>query len=626
MKWIAEGTSQVTVGTAPQIAKTRKSPDWLPWGLVAVLGSIVAVLGFIHLRENPSLGPMPVRLEIHLPEKVSFTRSATLVLSPDGLHAAFPGIGPGGRPHLWIQDLAGTARELSETDVSADSPPSFWSPDSRYVVFSGNTKIRKVDTISGTVQDVCDKPGPMIGGSWNRDDVLILGSSASGLWKAPFGGGAPAPLTVLDSSRHEREHELPSFLPDGKHFLYLRASSVPAESGVYVGSLDDAPDRQSRTRILATNFGATYVPSNDGNLGFLLFFRDGALMAQSFDPEKLELRGEASPVAERVGWAYETPQFSVASNVLVFRGVAPASKYQLTWFDDKGRPMGKVGDPGEEFSNRHLSPDGNRVVFSRRSANNSDRDLWLMDLNRGTTMRFTFGPDSSDYPVWSPDGREIVFSSNRDGVYNLYRKAVDGSQPEQLLLRTGEDKRASSWSSDGRYLLFDSGKGFVTNSPFVLPMAPVSKPISIGGGTNFDETFYQISPNGRFVTYMSNETGDYEVYLQEIKTAGDSASMGNKVIVSKGGGFYPEWSGDGKKIAYVGNSRTAAMSAPIDTARFQAGEPSVLFILPPYRGGTYILAPSADQKRFLIPGAEESAIPQSFSVIVNWMSALKAAR
>jgi len=620
LKWIAEGSSQIGVPAAAEGMRR----DWLAWGLAAVLGVVAGALGIIHFTAKPLAPPPTVRLQIRLPDKVAITQSGTLVLSPDQHRVAFPANGPDGVPHIWIQELDAEeeARVLSGTDIGPQTPPTFWSPDSRFVVFSGTTKIEKADVFSGAIRSICDKPGPMIGGSWSREGVIIFGSNTTGLWRVPAQGGTAVPLTALDASRQEGEHEQPQFLPDGKHFLYLRASSAAGESGMYVGSLDDAPDRQSKRRVLATQFGATFVPSDDGKAGRLLFLHDGTLMAQRFDPNKFELLGEASPIAERVGSAYETAEFSASSNILVYREETPNREYLLTWFDDQGRDIGTVGEPGE-FVNPQLSPDGTRVVFSRRSPTGYDSDLWMLDLARGTTMRFTFGPGSNVVPVWSPDGSEIVFASNRDGSFNLYRKPTDGSIAEKLLLRTNQDKAPTSWSRDGQFLLYDSVQP-AGNHLWLLPMRGEPKPTSITT-TSFSETAAEFSPDGRWIAYSSNETGQYEVYIREFTGSADSAATGRRWIVSKDGGAAPRWRADGKELVYSVTGRL--MSVPVDVSHsFQAGTPHPLFQLPPDRGTSpygLTVTQTADLKRFLLPAAVERRGPQSFTVMVSWASMLK---
>jgi len=599
------------------------SPPWL-WAVAAAACLVAAALAVLYFREKATPPPKSVRFQIRLPEKVAFTTSADLALSPDGHRVAFPAIGPDGRTAVWVQDLdADEARALPDTDAIGDPPPLFWSPDSRFVVFAAAGKMRKADLLNATSQDICyRRPNTPIGGAWNDEGVIIFGSATSGLWKVPAAGGTPIPLTVLDESRQEREHELPSFLPDGRHFLYLQISAASEESGIYVGSLDDAPESQSKKRILATGFGASYALSEDGKTARLLFLRGSTLMAQNFDTTKLELLGEALPLTDGVGSAFETGQFSVSPNTLVYREKTASSGYQLTWFDRQGKNIGQVGDPGYITTVR-ISPDGTRVAFAKGTANASNIDLWVLDLARNATTRFTFGPGRNEFPVWSPDGSEIVFSSNRDGVYNLYRKPADGSKAEQLLLRTNDDKRAFSWSHDGRFLSYATSRASGTERPWALPMQGEPTPIPLENGS-FDESRFEFSPDGRWVAYESNETGQYEVYVKEFGGLADTVATSGKWMISKDGGFNPRWRADGKELVYTSLDLATLMSVSVDLGRsFQAGTPRALFELPVDRGGTGRVAPTADLKRFLmtIPVVRKAA--QTFTVMLNWTSVPK---
>ena len=416
---------------------------------------------------------------------------------------------------------------------------------------------------------------------------------------------------------------MPSSLPDGRHFLYFRGSAAPENSGIYVGSLDDPPEKQSNKRILATGFGVSYVPSDDGKTIRLLFLRGDTLMAQSLDLAKLVLLGEASPVTERIGSAFETGHFSASSNVVVYREKTPTAEYQLTWFDREGKSIGNIGDPGF-VTTVGISPDGTRVAFAKGPTSASNLDIWLLDLARGATSRFTFGPGRNDYPVWSPDGKEIVFSSNRDGVYNLYRKPADGSRAEQLLLRTNDDKTAFSWSRDGRFLTYATSRNFGAERPWVLPMRGEPTPISLAD-TSSDESRFEFSPDGRWIAYESNETGQFEIYVREFVRSGDSATTGGKWMVSKDGGFNPRWRADGKELVYTSLNLTTLMSVGVDAGHsFQAGTPRELFQMPVDRGGTPYVAPTADLKRFLMTIPAEEKTAQSFTVMLNWASALKS--
>jgi Tol biopolymer transport system component len=621
---IVDGMSLVDEGPGQEAVPTAASsfPLWL-WIVAAAACLVAGGLALVLFHQKTPTPPELYRLTVRLPDNVTFSPSAALELSPDEHHVAFPAIGPDGRTSIWVQDMDGEeARALPYTDPIIDSPPVFWSPDSRYIVFPGALKLRKVEVASGTVQDICDKPALPIGGSWNRDGVIIFGTLTAGLWRVPAEGGKAVPLTVLDASRHDIDHELPSFLPDGRHFIYFISSRVPEESGIYVGSLDDSPDHQSKKRILATRFGGGYVPSDALANGHLLFLRDGTLMSQRFDATEFELLGEPAPVAERVGSAFETGHFSAASDVMVYRGQAPASDFQLTWYDAQGKAIGKAGDPGGVLD-PHLSPDGSRVVFSKFAVSLFDSDVWLLDLKRDSSMRFTFGPGSSRYPLWSPDGGEIVFSSNRNGTFDLYRKPADGSRAEQLLLRTNDDKRPLSWSRDGRFLLYASSRDYGPEQMWVLPTRGEPKPIPFSN-PRFDESDGQFSPDGRYVTYRSNETGQHEIYVREFTGSADSTDTGGKWMVSKDGGLHPMWRSDGKGLAYLGRDRITVMALSVDTERaFQPGTPQPLLKIPADRGQFYTVAATPDLKRFLMPVAVPVKVPQSFMVVFNWSAGLK---
>jgi Tol biopolymer transport system component len=615
MPLVAEGQPDAPRAEAPR-------PSNFPWVIAAAFALAALALAAVHFREKPPAPPAATRFQIRLPENVAFTSSGPFNLSPDGRHIAFSAIGVGNPPRVWIQDLdALEARVLPETYTGPNPPPFFWSPDSRFVVYSENSPmLKKVDVQTGALQDICDKPGPPIGGAWNSTGTIIFGSVSAGLWRVEAAGGKPVPLTVLDASRHERQHELPTFLPDGRHFLYLRNSEAPEESGIFAGSLDDSPERQSKRRILATGFGAYFAPSSEAGSGWLLFLRDGALMAQPFDPAKLELSGNPSPAARGVGSAFQTGLFSVTPSVLVYKTSASIRDVQLTWFDRQGKRGGTVGEPGP-LSQARISPDGTRLAYRKDSFNLAGSDLWLLDFSRDTSTRFTFGPSTAAFPVWSPDSSEVIFSSNRDGVFNLYRKPANGAREEEVLLKSNLHKRSMSWSRDGKFLLYSTSPqpNFNHEDLWVLPMQGDRTPYPFLQ-TRFDESGARFSPDGRWVAYHSNETGRDEVYVREFATSKDSAGTGGKWLVSKDGGGGAEWREDGKELDY-GDLNHNVMSVSVDATRtFQAGAPHGLFQMP---AGPNVPAIPGDLKRFLIAVPVEKKASQEFTVLLNWQSTLK---
>jgi len=621
---VADGMASLEAAPEPIVEPRRmpSAPRWL-WSIALAACVAAAALAVIQFRQKPPAPPEVVKYQIRLPDNVWFSQSASFALSPDGRHIAFSAISAGSGPSVWIQDLdGGDARALPDTVTGPDTPPFFWSPDSRFLVFSANgPELRKADLQSGTTQDICDKPGPPVGGSWNSDGVIIFGDPFTGLWRVSAGGGTAVPLTSLDASRQEREHELPDFLPDGRHFIYLRVSKFPADTGIYIGSLDDAPERQSEKLLLPTGFGAEYVPAPGGGTGQLLFLRDGALMAQSFDPDKLELVGDPSPVADQIGSGYETGYFSASPGVLVFRTLSSNPYSQLTWIDSQGKSAGTVGDPGFIY-NVQLSPDGSKAVYRKDSEDHLDKDIWLLDVSRGTSTRFTFGGSWNDVPVWSPDGREIVFASNRNGKFDLYRKPADGSTSETLLLRTDDNKLPYSWSRDGRYLIYSVTQNTTGGREdlWMLPMQGDHTPFPFSR-TPFDQTDPQFSPDGRWVAYSSNESGRHEVYVREFKVPPADTDTGEKWLISNAGGRHPFWRADGKELVYSGPGFATEMSVNIDAGpSFRGGVPQELFELPPSVTG---LSATGDLKRFLAAVPMQQKGAQSFNVMVNWTAGLK---
>jgi hypothetical protein len=402
----------------------------LPWTLLGVTAVALAALAFVHFREKPAAPVEPVRFQIPLPETMSTSGAGSFALSPDGRQLAFAGIGPDGIQRIWVRGLDSLAFRPLAASESRGSSPFFWSPDSRFIAFDSGGKLKKIAISGGAAETICDLNGIAAGGSWNRDGVIIFAQIPGGVMQVSAGGGgSPSPLTVLDRSRGEVVHVVPSFLPDGRHFVYLRRSTVPENNGVYLGSLDVRPETQSSKRLIATQFGPAFAPSGDDGSGQLLFVRDGALMAEPFDGHRMEPSGEPTTVAEQVGTYIGTGFFSVAANgALVYRTGGPSGD-QPTWFDGQGKVLGTTGPPGAYVA-LALSPDGTRAAVSIIAAPGPNRDIWLLDDSSGTNTRFTFGPDANQNAVWSPDAKRIAFASNRDGAFNLYQKLTSGAKDE----------------------------------------------------------------------------------------------------------------------------------------------------------------------------------------------------
>jgi eukaryotic-like serine/threonine-protein kinase len=612
----------------------------LAWS-VATLAVLVALgLAFSHFFQAEPAPGRPMRFQIALPDKTNLVPGANFALSPDGSRLAFAAIGSDGVKSLWIRALDSLeARSLSGSELSESLVPLFfWSPDSRSIVFHSGGKLKKIDVSGGPSRSLCDIAGRALGGSWNRDGVIILGDfqGSNGLLRVSSAGGVASQLTRPDPSRQETEHSHPTFLPDGRHFVYFRNSTNSANAGVYVGSLDSKPEEQSARQILASAFAPVYVPSQDSGPGQLLFLREQTLMAQQFDDRRLEPIGEPLPVVDQVGFILTTGFFSASTNgILVYRtgggSASPLSVLQPIWFDRLGKALGSAtGEPGL-YINVSISPDGKRAAVARiENLQVRSADLYLLDFQRSINTRFTFGKGYNFHPVWSPDGSRIVFASNREGVYNLYLKPVSGIKHEELLLKSSEHKWPYSWSGDGRFLLYSAEDPKTKEDLWVLPMDGNHEPIRLLH-TEFRENEGTFSRDMRWIAYVSDESGKNEIWVCAFSPPSGEAlpTTGGKWLVSKGGGTNPRWSMNGKELYYLGpDSRPMVVEVAGGTV-FQAGTPTLLSPAFPanmqIRRGTggHSWDVAADGKRFLMiePVMESSASP--FTVVLNWPALLK---
>ncbi len=594
----------------------HKDNKWL-W--TAVAAALVVALGVTAWMLWPKPAPTrATRFQVKLPDNVTFDEYVSL--SPDGHKLVFNATGE--QSGLWVHDLDTLEwRHLAGTEGGA-SP--FWSPDSRFLGFRVGNQVKKIEVAGGPAQTLCEAPQVAGTGAWSRNDVIVFGSRFAGpLYRVSAAGGTPTVLTEVDRSHGDGLHALPTFLPDGKHFLYLRRGNRPDYRGIYVGSVDAKPAEQSLERILATNLGAPYV---DGNL---FFMRENTLMVQPFDAGKLQLRGEAVPVAEHLAMVGATGIFSVsASGVLAYRGGTSQAGLQPTWFDRQGNVLGTVGERGRD-QGFVLSPDGTRAAVRDAPAPDSG-DIWLLDLARGVRTRLTFHQSPGSSPVWSADGNRIIFAAGATPLDTLFEKASSGAGEEkELYKKPGEIKTPTSWSRDGRFLLYHTTNVPKTGSDlWVLPLEGDRKPVLLLG-TEFNELQGRFSPDMRWIAYRSNESGRDEIYVRPFSASGSSGPGSSeprlgegKWQISKDGGISPRWRADGKEIIFRNsNGSPEAVDVNGTGAAFQAGVPKQLFAGP---GGNGDWDVTADGKRFFTtvpPGAQTPDEP--ITVILNWQASLR---
>jgi WD40 repeat protein len=437
--------------------------------------------------------------------------------------------------------------------------------------------------------------------------VIVFAPAQFGpLYRVSASGGAASPVTSVDPSQRRTSHRSPHFLPDGRRFLYLEVTiitPVGAQTGtIRVGSLDS---REARP-VLEADSSAAYAS------GYLLFVRKGTLMAQPFDPGRAATSGEPMPLTDRIQVHPARGVFSASDDgILAYQTRSESPAERLIWRDREGKQLDVPGDP-ERYVSLELSPDGRSAAVEVADLDAAVADIWLFDLARGVRTRFTSDPAIDRSPVWSPDGTQIVFTSSRKGRFDIYRKASSGVGGEELVFASDAGKYATSWSADGRFLLFDTQEGDI----WALPISGDLRPFPVVH-TEFVEHDGRFSPDGRWVAYDSNESGDYEVYVTLFPGAG------SKTRISRSGGRLPRWRRDGKELYYIArDGKLTATEIRCVGSSIEAGGSRPLFDLMPQQRFIYLYDVSPDGSRFLVNPIEP---PRSapITLVINWTAELK---
>jgi Tol biopolymer transport system component/predicted Ser/Thr protein kinase len=588
---------------APERARTL--PRTLPWIIAAALAIGIGVALWAPWRTGPA-APQPLLFQIYPPEKTTFAGGVDNppAISPDGSQVAFTAFGEDGRSRIWIRDLSAlNARVLEGTEEALNL---FWSPDSRFIGFRARGELKKVAAAGGPTQSLCACLA-VVPSAWSKEGMIVFGNS-QGMMKVSAEGGAATQLTTVDPSRGDFIHLLPSFLPDGHHFLYSRASSMPENSGMYVGSIDAKPEQQALQRVL--DGFATYVGS-----GRVLFFREASqpLMTQAFDVDQLKPSGDPAQV---VGRAVSFPTVST-NGVLTYGGTG--APWQLTWFDRQGKPVGTIGEPGDVGDPR-ISPDNRRVAFTR--ADKGPGSIFLYEAGRGA-YQFTFD-SANDSPVWSHDGSHIAFFSMLGGGQNLYQKAANGIGKEDLLNKGDTPRVPQDWSQDGKYLLFSAIDPKSKADVWVLPLDGDKKAFPYLN-QDYNEDSPRLSPIGPWLAYQSDKSGRYEIYVDTftgVPSVTSSAARGNWQV-STSGGTRPVWSRDGRELFFIGadGKMMVAEVNNSDANRFDARAAKPLFDAHISGNPSEQFDVSKDGRFLMSVPLQGASTP--ITVIVNWTAGIK---
>ena len=611
---LAEGPAAPVV-PASASAKGR----WRGAMVAAAGGAIVAGGAFVlfNLGATRADDRPAYEFQIDPPDKAIFSLNTLTgaqavpypALSPDGRYLAFIAIGGEDRRQLlWVRPLDSKVAESFAGSEGATVP--FWSPDSRSIGFFAGGKLKTVSVSGGPPQTLCDVEAVNLTGTWNDNDVILFSSGTTGtIFRVPAAGGAPVAVTKLDASKGETGHWWPHFLPDGRHFLYFAQNSKPEDRAVYVGSLDSG---ESKLVLKGTTEAYYTAP------GYLLFMRGRNLMVQPFDAGLLELAGDPFPIADQLAGNIANGKLALSvsdAGIIAYRTGLAANDRQIAWLDRAGNRVSTVGPVGN-FIQPELSRDGKRLAIALVLEGGIDQDVWLIDLARGVPTRFTFDPAIESNPVWSPDGSQVVFRSLRNETTELFRKLSNGVGSEDPLRNVAGIAFPLDWSSDGQYFIYAvTPRG--TTDLWVLPLSGDQEPFAFLA-TSFNEGPAQLSPDGGWLAYGSDESGRFEVYIQSFpKPTG-------KWQISTNGGVQPRWRGDGKELYYI-SAANRVMAVPIGAgAGLEVGVATPLFDASfssnSPQSYEYDVAP--DGQRFIVSAPLTEARNTPLTVVVNWTARL----
>jgi serine/threonine protein kinase len=603
LRWIAQGGGPAPIVISSGSARRMRLIERLAWVAGAIL--LACVAGWAVKRFYSPPQERAVRFELTVPGV--HPDAIVPTVSPDGEYLAIVTIFDGNKRTIFLHPLNSLSIKPLPGTEDSYSFTAFWSPDSKQLAFGSESGLKRISITGEGAQTICNLPA-FGRGDWSRGGEILFRPGENGpLYRVSALGGEPRPATKLDLSRQEIYHGIPQFLPDDRHFIYWAESKNPENKGTYLASLDSPVVK----RILAGNEAARFSPP-----GYLIFTFGSRLVAQSFDIQHATLVGD--PITITDTFANRLGPFSVSSNGVLAYSTGPPPGTRLIWLDRNGKRLGTLGDI-QDYTNPAISPDQKKVAVEMQDARTQTRDIWIMDVQRGTNFRLTFDPADDFNPIWSLDGSKIAFSSDRKGKRDIYLRAADGGGADELLTESGENKNVEDWSADGQWFLYDTDAHEGLFSLRERKLAPLT-------GGKFTEEGGRFCPNGgakpRWFAYTSNETGVNQVYVQSL--AGALAGRGARLQISNSGGTEPFWRGDGKELFYLNGNKLMAVDVNGAGETFQAGIPKELFEAPfvtfPRRNRYDV---TRDGKRFLALVPEDEKQEQKIAVIVNWPALLK---
>jgi len=582
-------------------ARRRISLAWI--GVVATALFVAVVAGVVQSRRAAGPPPLLASVVIDLPDEWQILNESPAI-SPDSRHIVFAAWqSRAGRRAIWDRPLdTGAARILTGSE-NGSAP--FWSPDGKSIGFFAEGKLKVLQLAGNKVRVVCDAP-PDASGAWVREDAILFAPGPTrAVSEVSVEHGAVRNVTELDRSTGELRHIRPTSLPDGRHFVFL--SNHKEQLVATLASVDG-------TRAVALGPVQSYVVAAPS--GHVVFVRDGTLLAQRLDVAAGRLAGDATVLAEGLalpGMSF-VGRFSISPAMLVYlKAEELPALSELKIFDRSGKAVGTVGEPAG-YTGPTFSPDGTRLAVARRELTVPARDIWVFDLVRGNRLRLTLDAGDDNAPRWSADGRWLMFSSNRRGVKDIYKRLASGEGADDLVFESETHKSVNAWSLDGRFMVYDTGGPGSTADLYVLPLSGDRHPIELDAQYGFQQQA-DISPDGRLIAYASSESGRFEVVVKSFPD-----NSGRRQI-STNGGREPVWRGDGRELFFLSEDTVMSVDVHASAAGLEWSAPRTLFRIPNLQRIPRGFTVSSDGQRFV--AVTTPTEPQKFTTVLNWTSLVK---